>query len=117
MDPDDVRCLEPLGHGGDLDGLARGAAPREDEHLGLGDELLGHSGGQRVLGLVVVDDDLDLLAVDATLRVDLLGGHPVRLLELVAEGGVGPGHGLGRPDLERVLRHGGRRRGGDEKHP
>jgi hypothetical protein len=113
---DDVRCLEPLGHGGDLDGLARGAAPREDEHLGLGDELLGHGGRQRVLGLVVVDDDLDLLAVDAALGVDLLDGHPVCLLELVAKGRVGASHGLGRADLERVLRPGGRRRGGDEKH-
>src|SRR6266536_6312721 len=59
---DDVRGLEPLGDRRDLDGLPRGASARQDQDLALGDELLRHRRRHRVLRLVVVDDDLDLLA-------------------------------------------------------
>src|ERR1019366_5552509 len=86
-----------------------GRAPSgQSEHLLLRDQLFGDRRRELILGLVVLDEDLQLPAVDAPRRVDLLQSHRVGLLELVAERGVGTGYRLRRADLDRLRRRRGR---------
>ena len=80
--------------------------------------LLDQAGreGARLVGVaaVVIDDELDLLAVDAALLVDLVDIHFQRLLLGIAEEGGGSGHRQQGADL--YLRKGDARRADHDKH-
>ena len=94
--------------------LARSMSPRiamvaavpvraDDRHdLVLLDELAGRGDGLGVVGGVVLDDQLDLAAVDAAGVVDLLDFGLEHVLLGLAQGGVGTGEGDDRADLDRL---------------
>jgi hypothetical protein len=62
----------------------------DDELDAVAEHLVGDRHALLGIGGVVAEDELDLLAVDAALGVDVGGGLFGTVLELGAEGGVGP---------------------------
>ena len=101
---DHVGRLQALRDRGDFDRLSGRAAAGEHQHLALRDQLLGDGRRERILRLVILDDDFEFAAVDAALCVDFFHGHRIGLLEFVAERSVWTRHRLRRADLERLLR-------------
>ena len=61
-------------------------------------QLVGHRHALLGIGHVVAEHQLDLLAVDAALGVDIGGGLLGTVLELGAERGVRPGQRTGDAD-------------------
>src|SRR5215211_1033834 len=100
-DEGDLRLLEHRDH------RERGAGDRAADHgdyLVVLDEARREGAGLVGVGAVVIDDELELLAVDAALGVHLLDIHLDRLLLGLAEEGRRAGDGKHGADLEGVLR-------------
>ena len=69
-----------------------------DEDDAVADQLV--CGGDRLIGVaeVVAHDELDLLAEDAALGVEIRDRHPGAALELLAEPSLTAGHWAGHTD-------------------
>ncbi len=74
-----------------------------DEHDAVADQLASQR--HRLVGVaeVVADDQLDLLAEDATVRVEILDREPGAPLIAVAGPGVVAGHRTGHTNHDRRL--------------
>ncbi len=70
----------------------RGDLADHRQHLVLRDEARDGGADLGRLALVVVADELDLLALDAAGGVDFLDGHGEPVVRGLAEGGFGAGH-------------------------
>ena len=98
-----------LGNFGGAQGQAGGIRPQEEVHVVLGDELF-HQPGRRVpISLVVVQHQLDLVAVGAHSDAAVLIVHPVQpeavaLTNVVAFPGIPTGFADGSADADDVLR-------------
>ena len=79
----------------------------DDELDAVAGELVGDRHALLGIGDVVAVADGDLLAVDAAGGIDVVGGLLGAVLELGAEGGVGPGERAGDADLDLGLRRAG----------
>ena len=79
-------------------------APIMTGTLSLLDQLLGGADRLGRVGLVVLDDELDLLAQHAAGLVDLVLGDLRALRDVVARRGEGAGQRLRHADLDRLLR-------------
>jgi hypothetical protein len=87
------------------DGERQRRAPGTEHHRHLlaRDELFGGGNGFRRVGLVVLDDELELLAEHAARLVDLLLGDLGALSHVVAGRSEGAGERLRDADLDGVL--------------
>src|SRR2546427_8418715 len=96
------------GRGG---GVARRAAPVEDDRHLVGDEELVHRRHRGLrLRAVVLDQHVELATEDAALLADLLRGHRDSVAPAPVDAGEVARHAAGDPDLDGLPRLGERER-------
>jgi hypothetical protein len=96
-----------------------GVVAADHGHDLLRDQAVGDQGGLFRVAFIVFDDELDLLAVDATGRIGLIDQQLDGVLEPLAFLGVVAGQWSLKTDLNGVAttgRSAGRQRGGEDDH-